>query len=428
MSKLTILVGFPGSGKSYYINNIKEEYNGKVADDFMKDSKDNSREFLRSCHWEELVADLNDDRDCLISDIRFCNEEDRNNFESQLKKSVDNVVLDWQYFENNPDVCIRNVLSRQSQQKYKQIQYIICNRIKYQIPENSEIIPVYSSNVECERQEESFLYTHRFVIRLFNTIKPVVEVGLKDLMVHLKKTGKMRIKKGEGKELDIADYYSYEVFRQICVLIENITNVNYSLTLIRMVENRKILDQIGISRLFWLKYNYSSMLINMSTIYDLCLILINKVYRLGNREKNCNEKAVLENEHVKDDECINIMSSIKRILNKYKEKRNLIVHQGEYRLDEMLDNFSFILFGEDIENKAHRSNNQQHKIVINDDLCKGVINLTMLKTQIEIDKIEILISKLFNELEKIYDKRKPASKGINIEAIRKALNGEEIKI
>ena len=133
MSKLTILVGFPGSGKSYYINNIKEEYNGKVADDFMKDSKDNSREFLRSCHWEELVADLNDDRDCLISDIRFCNEEDRNNFESQLKKSVDNVVLDWQYFENNPDVCIRNVLSRQSQQKYKQIQYIICNRINFQL-------------------------------------------------------------------------------------------------------------------------------------------------------------------------------------------------------------------------------------------------------------------------------------------------------
>lgn len=67
MPKLIVVVGLPGSGKSFYIDELQGGCQGVCADDYMANSHANSCRFTDSRHYANLICDLRNKKDCIIS-------------------------------------------------------------------------------------------------------------------------------------------------------------------------------------------------------------------------------------------------------------------------------------------------------------------------------------------------------------------------
>ncbi|HWE36609.1 MAG TPA: AAA family ATPase [Isosphaeraceae bacterium] len=143
MSKLTIIAGLPGSGKSHLVRELHESTSGSRVEDYMKESKDNSSRMVHSQHFEKLIEDLSKGLDCVIADIVFCEAARREEIESAVKEKVRDVEIEWVYFENDPVACAVNATRRNMEKLIKQIQRIDELSKKYDVPKDIGIKPVF---------------------------------------------------------------------------------------------------------------------------------------------------------------------------------------------------------------------------------------------------------------------------------------------
>lgn len=113
---VTIIIGFPGSGKTQLGHTLTNEYikTGKIAklyDDVLSDTSLNKYEEFD----KDPDFDLKYDNRILINDARFCNQDV---FERFMKKTtsifpVENI--DLILFENDPITCIENIKKREKE-------------------------------------------------------------------------------------------------------------------------------------------------------------------------------------------------------------------------------------------------------------------------------------------------------------------------
>src|ERR1700748_1549187 len=80
-TRLVMICGLPGSGKSHWINEHQTEFSGQTIPDFFKDALGNDSgdglKFWRARYYPELVVDLRSGKDCCIADIQFCRAQVR---------------------------------------------------------------------------------------------------------------------------------------------------------------------------------------------------------------------------------------------------------------------------------------------------------------------------------------------------------------
>ena len=138
---LTVVVGLPGSGKSTLLKSLKKTVTGIFADDFMKDVAPGSP-VLRdpsvtdSRHYPALVRNLRDGKNCLISDIIFCDTLVRAELELAVRNDIRNLDLKWEFFDNNPRQCISNAKCRGRPKTLKrEVKLIQFLSRKYFVPE-----------------------------------------------------------------------------------------------------------------------------------------------------------------------------------------------------------------------------------------------------------------------------------------------------
>ncbi|MDD2371626.1 MAG: Cthe_2314 family HEPN domain-containing protein [Firmicutes bacterium] len=99
----------------------------------------------------------------------------------------------------------------------------------------------------------------------------------------------------------------------------------------------KKLKENDITKLDGFKYNLENYLIRLIAIDDRILYLIDKVYLLGNPDKNCKEYIIMKNEVFNDDKIIRVKyNKLKDLLVKYRKVRNSIIHQKSYVDDELI--------------------------------------------------------------------------------------------
>lgn len=138
-NNIIVLVGLPGSGKSRMANQINKDNDGKykIIDDPKKLETD-IKPFL--------------DRDIIITDPALCFEVNREKAEELFKEFAPNAKVDWIYFENNPQQCLKNAEIRNraltlSMKPKRNVDSFIRNLHQfYIIPEGANIVSVWGSN------------------------------------------------------------------------------------------------------------------------------------------------------------------------------------------------------------------------------------------------------------------------------------------
>lgn len=115
-AKLVVVVGLPGSGKSHLIKSKIYSKWPKYDDYFAKVATGSpiKREpsVTDSFYYQELIEQLLAGQSCLISDVIFCDSLLRHALEIAIKLDAPSAKIEWIYFENNPEVCIRNARKR----------------------------------------------------------------------------------------------------------------------------------------------------------------------------------------------------------------------------------------------------------------------------------------------------------------------------
>lgn len=114
MGNLIIIVGLPGSGKSRYIEKETARIRaaglllGLVSHDYMACSMGNDPHPSKSANLADLRKDLADGKTCIIADIAFTEPRTRDALVATLK-SVPSLTIDWIYFANDLEQCLRNI-------------------------------------------------------------------------------------------------------------------------------------------------------------------------------------------------------------------------------------------------------------------------------------------------------------------------------
>ena len=117
MSKVTLLIGLPGSGKTTYFNTYLSSKVDFIFEDWMGwdvwfRSVPPKNKFNEEPRYNALINRLNNNEYVVLSSIRFCNHKFLCKAEYYLKSQFPNIEIERIYFENDPKKSSANVLYR----------------------------------------------------------------------------------------------------------------------------------------------------------------------------------------------------------------------------------------------------------------------------------------------------------------------------
>lgn len=142
MKKLIVVIGLPGSGKSHYLRNLRDDGTvGWICEDFHVDAYRNSPCVVDSRHLEPLVEALNKEVACAVADIAFCDPIRRDEFEDEIRLRVPDVQIEFQCFEDNKKLCAENAERRARKILATELDFI--KKQRYEFPPGAKIRPVY---------------------------------------------------------------------------------------------------------------------------------------------------------------------------------------------------------------------------------------------------------------------------------------------
>ncbi len=130
MSKVILICGLPGSGKTHLGKRLAEE----TGFDFIDD--------VSPTHMNQLKEILESGRNCIISDPNFVLEHTRKLALGYLTR-FSKTEVEWIFFENNPSQCMKNVVKRNDGRMV--VGFIDTCSKQYKIPDGAKIVKVYSN-------------------------------------------------------------------------------------------------------------------------------------------------------------------------------------------------------------------------------------------------------------------------------------------
>jgi predicted kinase len=132
MSKVTIVVGLPGAGKTMY-----------ARDMVLPDTKLFDDPSLTPDSLNDLKEHIKSGGNVIITDAYMVSPEVRREAESKLR-SWGATEFDWLFFENNPDACIKNIENRRDGRLVSPT-YIHEASRQYVIPTGAKTVQVFKN-------------------------------------------------------------------------------------------------------------------------------------------------------------------------------------------------------------------------------------------------------------------------------------------
>jgi len=171
------------------------------------------------------------------------------------------------------------------------------------------------------------LTSHPLLEALFENVRPLVSESATKLKELAEKTGKIR--QLHGRPLTEAEFYDTTAFRHAHALLNCVCRLENIRKFIGNFPSPRMYEKRGISRYIWIEYHYSNYVVTLVTLGDLCLVLINTVFRLGNPEKLCKADIIKNNDWVKRAGVSKKLQSLEKIIERHRSIRTLFIHRGK---------------------------------------------------------------------------------------------------
>ena len=144
--RITVIVGLPGSGKSYLGQHLAEKTGGLFVDNVDKNG---------GC---EVIANAIRDgvNYIVLADPNLCNRETQNNARKFLRFTAGHhgYGISWLYFENDVQKCLNNVAHRADGRDVNGAVKLWSNL--YHIPEDADVLSVWQPGDEQDRFLDKF--------------------------------------------------------------------------------------------------------------------------------------------------------------------------------------------------------------------------------------------------------------------------------
>lgn len=166
------------------------------------------------------------------------------------------------------------------------------------------------------------LLTHPFTQRVFEDCRSVYRaIGAPGKTLNQEFT----------EEPDEYQFYILRTGNRIAHLLETCHQLEDTILYLSSFSPSIRMKRAGINRHSYLLYNIENFIIRTSTLYDRSLKLVDAVFHLGNHPRECRSNTILKNVHVKRTGVPDRMKVLRKVVDKYSQDRNLIVHHEEYQ-------------------------------------------------------------------------------------------------
>jgi|SRR5450432_2273365 predicted kinase len=142
LGKLIIVVGLPGASKSTLLERKSSSLTAMCIDDFHANAINDSSLVRDSRHFARMIDALQTGHDCMITDIAFCEQHRRELLSDTVSRELGAVLVEWIFFENAPDKCIRNIRERNRPSLISDLAELDRLLLLYSIPTGVTPLPV----------------------------------------------------------------------------------------------------------------------------------------------------------------------------------------------------------------------------------------------------------------------------------------------
>ena len=198
------------------------------------------------------------------------------------------------------------------------------------------------------------LAAHALMKAVLDRIRPLLDEVIPKLK-NAAKNGEIHGPYRDPVQMTEEQTYHQSVFSKASAVLDCLYQTHDILKFIRRFPSPRTYEKEGISQYRWLEYHYSFYVITLVSLYDTALILVNAIFRLGNPDKICRHRLIVENEWVRNSGVDTTLSRLDSLVRPHRTKRNLYIHRrtapelGRAFSSEYLDDLKLIslanLFG-----------------------------------------------------------------------------------
>jgi len=132
MAKITFILGLCGSGKTYLSERLKKETGAEIFTNLLADESG----------LTALVESLQDGKDCIVDEVRFCLPAYREQILQSLAQITD-LDMRWICYENDLETANWNVIHRTNKGDPEgHLDINLRLHPHYTYPANAEIVPI----------------------------------------------------------------------------------------------------------------------------------------------------------------------------------------------------------------------------------------------------------------------------------------------
>jgi len=122
--------------------------------------------------------------------------------------------------------------------------------------------------------------------------------------------------------------YSFAVMGWIHRIGNCFKALEHTRVYMRHFRSNKWYREAGIVQANYINYHYIKYATTVVTIVDVCLILTNDTFRLGNPERLCYPENIIKNSWVTSSNVDKSLNKLSKIVEAWREPRNLFIHRG----------------------------------------------------------------------------------------------------